>query len=378
MADHPGGVQPLALSTPVQASAADDAPLVRRFRHYSITVVVVGLLAAGLVSWWLPPTTHTELVWTGLLLTLGFLVAEQLAINVDVRSGVSWSISFTEIPLAIGLFVAPFELVLLAHVIAGLSTLLARGVHDRALYNAGVLVIEITTAFAVFHAFQLALVDVGPPWAGVFVGAFAAPVASTLLGLVTVFVLGRRIRLSAGVLLVGRTLVLGMVNAAVGVVGYVVSVHTQAGWGLVVLALGGFGALYLAYSGLLREQRDLEALSQVSLIVARSGQLAAARPATGLEDNSASVASDEWQAIAERIKDQLGAARVVLHVRFDPQAPMHTTVAGSDLPQDAHGVEVAGSKSDPLLRLPGSHVRHFRRIDAMPEIRQSLIRPGAA
>jgi diguanylate cyclase (GGDEF)-like protein len=366
MADRPVAVEPV-----------DETPLVRRFRLYSVSVVVLGLLAALLVSWWLPPTEHTNLLWTGVLLIAGFLVAEQLAINVDVRSGVSWSISFTEIPLAIGLFVAPFELVLLAHVIAGVSTLLIRGVHDRVLYNAGVLVIEISTAFAVLHAFRLGLDGVGPPWAGVFVGAFAAPVSSTLLGLVTVHVLGRRMRLSAGVLLVGRTLVLGMVNAAVGVVGYEVSVHSVAGWPLVVLALSGFGALYVAYSGLLRDQRDLEALSQVSLIVARSGQQAAAKPATGLEDISADVASDEWHAIAERIKDQLGAARVVLHIRFDPQAPLRTAVAGTDLPEEAYAVDVTGAKGDPLLRLPGSHVRHFRRIDAMPEIRQSLIRRDA-
>ncbi len=366
MADRPAAVEPV-----------DETPLVRRFRLYSVSVVVFGLLAAFLVSWWLPTTTHTDLLWTGILLVLGFLVAEQLSINVDVRSGVSWSISFTEIPLAIGLFVAPFELVLLAHVVAGVSTLVIRGVHDRVLYNAGVLIIEISTAFAVLHAFNLGLNGVGPPWAGVFVGAFAAPVSSTLLGLVTVHVLGRRMRLSAGILLVGRTLVLGMVNAAVGVVGYEVSVHSVAGWPLVVLALSGFGALYVAYSGLLRDQRDLEALSQVSLIVARSGQQAAAKPATGLEDLSAGVASDEWLAIAERIKDQLGAARVVLHIRFDPQGPMRTIVAGTELPEEAQVVDVTGAKGDPLLRLPGSHVRHFRRIDAMPEIRQSLIRRNA-
>jgi diguanylate cyclase (GGDEF)-like protein len=366
MADRPVAVEP-----------ADETPLVRRFRIYSVCVVALGLLVAVLVSMWLPPATHTNVLWTGVLLIAGFLVAEQLAINVDVRSGVSWSISFTEIPLAIGLFVAPFELVLLAHVVAGVSTLLIRGVHDRVLYNAGVFVIEISTAFAVLHAFNIGLDGIGPPWAGVFVGAFAAPISSTLLGLVTVHVLGRRMRVSAGIVLVGRTLVLGMVNAAVGVVGYEVSVHSVAGWPLVVLALSGFGALYVAYSGLLRDQRDLEALSQVSLIVARSGQQAAAKPATRLEDISADVASDEWHAIAERIKEQLGAARVVLHIRFDPQAPMRTAVAGTDLPEEAYNVDVNSAKGDPLLRLPGSHVRHFRRIDAMPEIRQSLIRRDA-
>ena len=59
--------------------------------------------------------------WTGPLLVVGFLLAEQLAINVDVRSGVAWTISFTEIPLVLGLLVAPFEVVLAAHVVAGVG-----------------------------------------------------------------------------------------------------------------------------------------------------------------------------------------------------------------------------------------------------------------
>src|SRR5882762_5662764 len=71
---------------PVAAEPVDETPLVRRFRLYSVSVVVLGVLAALLVSWWLPPPTHTNLVWTGVLLTAGSLVAEQLAINFDVRS----------------------------------------------------------------------------------------------------------------------------------------------------------------------------------------------------------------------------------------------------------------------------------------------------
>ena len=60
--------------------------------------------------------------------------------------------------------------------------------------------------------------------------------------------------------------------ASLGVTGYEVIVHSPWGWPLVVLVCLGVLALYFAYSGLLREQRDLEALSDVSLTVSRSGQ----------------------------------------------------------------------------------------------------------
>jgi diguanylate cyclase (GGDEF)-like protein len=349
----------------------------RRFAVFSWVVLISGLVAAGLVAWWQPMQPSAQWLWIGALLAIGFLLAEQLAVNIDVRGGVSWTISFTEIPLVIGLFVAPFQVVLAAHLIAGVGTYLARRVQDRIVYNSGVFVIEIASAFAVATLINNTLGGVGPGWLGVLAGALAAPLASTLLALVAVHILGRRMRVSAAVRLVCRTLVLGVVNASVGVVGYQVATHVEDGWPLVLVAFGGLSALYLAYSGLIREQRDLEALSEVSLVVARSGHQEAARPATGVDGETLEPVDDEeWQGIASRIKDQLGAARVVVRLQFLAKGPMRTFVSGEPLPAELYAIEITGAKADPLLRLPGSHVRHFRRSDSIPEIRQSLLRRG--
>ncbi|MGW5053329.1 putative bifunctional diguanylate cyclase/phosphodiesterase [Actinokineospora sp. NPDC004072] len=356
----------------------DDVPN-RSFLAFSVLVLVSALVTAGLLSWWLPQPPQNQTVLVGLLLALGFLLAEQLAINVDVRSGVSWSITFCEIPLVIGLFVAPFEVVLAAHLLAGVGTLLIRRVQDRILYNAGAMIFEICAAFAVATWLNNVLDGIAPPWTGVVAGALAAPLSSTALALVCVRILGRRMRVGAAARLFLRTTVLGLVNASVGVVGYQVAVHAEWGWPLLVLALAGLSALYIAYSGLLREQRDLEALSEVSLMVARSGHQAAARPSLGVADptEGADVTdADEWQVIADRVKDQLGAARVVLRLRFEPQAPIHVVVSGDELPPDTVDLDATGPRADALLRLPGSHVRHFRRADAVPEIRQGLLRRG--
>ncbi|MCT2587227.1 putative bifunctional diguanylate cyclase/phosphodiesterase [Actinophytocola gossypii] len=349
-----------------------DPTVDRRFGQFSVLVLVISVAAALLVSWWLPLTPSADLIGIGLLLVLAFLVVEQVSVNIDVRGGVSWTISFTEIPLAIGLFVAPFQVVLAAHLIAGVGTLLARRVQDRVLYNTGAEILEITAAFSVFTVVGSALQGTGPRWLAAFTGALSAPVASTLLALLAVHILGRRMRFGAATRLVSRTLVLGLVNASVGVVGYEVATNVAYGWPLVLALLAGVWALYFAYSGLLREQRDLEALSEVSLIVARSGRRAAARPATG-QDAATAVRTDDWLGVANRIRDQLGAARVVLRLRFDPQAPMHTVVAGDELPAEPEPAE----RADALLRLPGSHVRHFRRLDALPEIRHALVQRGA-
>ncbi len=244
------------------------------FRVYSIAVLLAGVLAAGALWWWLPFDYQPALLWGAPLLAIGFLLAERLAVNVDVRGDVSWTISFTELPMAVGLLVAPFHVVLVAHVVAGVATLMVRRVSGRVLYNAGVMLLEATSAFALAHVVN-ALTGGNPAWLGAFAGAMAVPLSSTLLAVVAVRLLGRRMRLSSVGRLVWRVLVVGLLNASLGVAGYEVVVHSPWGWPLIVLVCVGVLALYFAYTGLLREQRDLEALADASLIVARSGQRAA-------------------------------------------------------------------------------------------------------
>jgi diguanylate cyclase (GGDEF)-like protein len=343
------------------------------FRVYSFCVLVVGAAAAGVVSWWLPISFGPELFWIAPLLAVGFLLAERLAVNVDVRGEVSWTISFTEIPMVIGLLTAPFQVVLVAHVIAGVGTLLARRVVDRALYNAGVMMIEATSAFALARLVNR-LIGGYPAWLGAFAGAMAVPLSSTLLAVLAVRLLGRRMRLTSAGRLVGRVLVVGLLNASLAVTGYEVIAHSPWGWPLVVLVCLGVLALYFAYSGLLREQRDLEALADVSLMVARSGQQVA-RPSVGADPSAALPHSEDWQVIAERIKDQVGARRVVLRLWPDPLQELHSVVAGEPLPP--RRLDLTAVREDPMLRLAGTGVRQFRLADASIEVLDALAQRGA-
>jgi diguanylate cyclase (GGDEF)-like protein len=363
--------------TPVPAAARDTGAArrpagqadadERRFRIYTLTVLASGVAAAALVSGlWLRFHGSAELWWLGPLLALAFLLAEQLGINVDVRSGISWTISFTEIPLVIGFFVAPFEVVLAAHLVAGIGTLVVRRVSGRVLYNAGAFLLEITSAFAVAGLVQHIMGSTEMTWPAALAGTLTAPLASTLLALIAVRVLRRRMRIGTALRLMGRILVVGFVNASVGLSGYLVIHATPYAWPLVLAVFLGLSALYWAYSDLLREQRDMEALSDVSLMVARSGQQAAARPASRIDDLTGGVDVSEWAATAERIKDQLSAARVVLRLRLEPTAAMRTVIAGDPLP----GADATGE--DPLVRLPGSHVRHFRITEANSDIASAL------
>ena len=364
-------------SAPVSDSAAWSAKSTNRaFSAFAVTLLVAGVVCAGMVAAWLPDKENTSLFWIGPLLVVGFLLAEQLAINVDVRSGVAWTISFTEIPLVLGLLVAPFEVVLAAHVVAGVGTLLGRRILDRAVYNAGLMFMEISVAFAAAEAVKKMMGEGGPFWAGAFVGTITVPLLASVLGLCALRLMGKSMRVGNSVRLVLQTLVVALLNTSAGLVGFQIVSTTEWGGVLIVLVLAGIVATYLAYSGLLREQRDLEALSEVSLRVARSGQHGTG-PRQPDDDLTTGVEEDEWQLIAERIREQLNANRVVLRLRTDPQEAMITLVAGEPLPDEMAATDPRAVREDPVLQLPGTHVRYYRVADATEDVTEALLRRDA-
>jgi diguanylate cyclase (GGDEF)-like protein len=266
--------------------------------------------------------------------------------------------------------------VLAAHVVAGVGTLLGRRILDRAVYNAGLMFMEISVAFAVAQGVRELVGPTGPGWAGPFLGTIAVPMLASVLGLTALRTMGKGMRVTASLRLVLQTLVVALLNTSAGLVAYEIAASTQWGGLLIALVFGGITAIYLAYSSLLREQRDLEALSEVSLRVARSGQHATGPRNAAGEDEDGNE-DDEWQLIAERIREQLNANRVVLRLRTDPQAPMRTLVAGEPLPDGMRDADARVVREDGMLQLPGTHVRYFRVVDSNEDVTDALARREA-
>ncbi|MBK0866317.1 MAG: bifunctional diguanylate cyclase/phosphodiesterase [Saccharopolyspora sp.] len=349
----------------------------RSFTTFSVLVLLAGLLVSGLTSYWTRHEYGPELLIIGPLLAVGFLLAEQLTIDVDVKR-VGWTISFTEIPLILGLLTAPFEVVLAANLLAGLGAQVGRRAATHVVYNAGVFCLEVAVPFAVATAVNNALDDplnpIAPAWFGPVLGTLTSPLISCGFALAALHVLGGGMRLTAAARLAVRTLAVGLLNTSVGLIGYEVARSTKWGWLLVALVAVAVIGLYRAYSGLLREQRDLEALSDVSLSVARSGQSAVRAPAEAA-DPETSVS--EWEPVAERIREQLNATRVVVRLRLDPRGEVSTLVAGEPLPEAAESASPQALRDDPLLQLPGTHVRSFRTLEAPEEVRRALRLRGA-
>lgn len=369
-----GPHQDLPESRPPVRAEVDPARR-RTFTTFSAVVLGAGVLASVLTSSWSTSDYRAELLLIGPLLAVGFLLAEQLTIDVDVKR-VGWTISFTEIPLILGLLTAPFEVVLAANLLAGIGAQVGRRAASHVVYNAGVFCLEIAIPFAVAYAVNDALGHSGPVWFGPVLGTLTSPLISCGFALAALHVLGGAMRVTAAARLGVRTLAVGLFNTSVGLIGYEVARSTMWGWLLVALAAVAVVGLYRAYSGLLREQRDLEALSDVSLSVARSGQNAAQRPSeSALQDPETSV--DEWESVAERIREQLNASRVVLRLHLDPNSEVSTLVAGEPLPETAAAAASSALRDDSLLQLPGSHVRSFKILEAPEEVRRSLRSRGA-
>ncbi|MFC7341664.1 putative bifunctional diguanylate cyclase/phosphodiesterase [Saccharopolyspora griseoalba] len=348
-----------------------EPPRRRLFTCFSLATLIAGVVISIVASNALPFRYDSDLLFIGPLLAIGFLLAEQLTIDVDVKR-VGWTISFTEIPLLLGLLTAPFEVVLAANLIAGLGAQIGRRAATHVVYNAGVLCLEIAVPFAVAGAVKQAFQQTAPDWFGPVLGTLTSPLISCGFALAALTVLGGAMKVAAGARLAGRTLAVGLLNTSVGLIGYEVAIGTPWGWLLVGLVAVAVIGLYRAYSDLLREQRDLEALSDVSLSVARSGQ---GTPDPVGPDQAISLA--EWEPVAERIQEQLNATRVVLRLRLDPRGEVITLVAGEPMPEQAVQAAPAALRDDPLLQLPGSHVRSFRSLEAPEEVRNALRQRGA-
>src|SRR5437764_168415 len=144
MTDHRRAAQSEAPRPPVRAQI--DPQRTRRYRVFSLLVLLAGLAAtAAVVSAGDPPSPPLDvphmLLW-GALLALGFLISEQLSIDFDVRQ-VSWTISFAEIPLVLGLVNVPFEVVLAAYLVAGLGIQISRHKFHHLNYHVGIMCIEV-------------------------------------------------------------------------------------------------------------------------------------------------------------------------------------------------------------------------------------------
>ncbi|MGH8920814.1 MAG: hypothetical protein ACRD0H_21195, partial [Actinomycetes bacterium] len=275
-------------------------------------VIVVALAAgvAGIAVVTIPPasaaatgTTDLHILFSGLALAAGFLVARLLAIEVDVRRD-SARITPTEIPLVVGLLLLPGPIVLAAYVgVVVIARLYRRDTWTKLLFNVSYATLTVALTDLLF---RLALFTwrEAPPWSAVLAGFVIAHAITSALTWAFVVLLDRR-RPGEGARPVVHVYLTGLLSAVLGLAAVEIGRTGPGGWVLVGVLTVIVVAVYHAYYGLLREQRDLGVLNDLSLRVAVAGQ--------GEDENRPELDEGSWSAAMEVAREQLNATRVVLH-----------------------------------------------------------------
>lgn len=288
----------------------------------TLTLLAAAAAFAVTVLRWSPQPRE---LLAGAVLVAAFTVARKIAIEVDVRDS-SWRITLTEIPVVVGLLLVPAPVVALASAsVTLIARLYRRDRPAKLVFNVAcsALVVATTAITAGFVVGPLA--PTAPDWAVILVSFLVGHALTSALGMVGIRLVGAgNFRTATRLML--HTYVTGILAAVAGLVAVELVRGARWGWVLVVLLALCLAAIYRTYYGLLRDQRDLGVLNEVSLQVASAAR-------AGETDGVAEVADDQevWAPALELAREQLNATRVVLHRRVS-DGSFQTVIAGAPPP----------------------------------------------
>ena len=247
-------------STRPQQARQGDLRLVALIGAVSAASVLLAWLGIGSLSDHVDSPGPPELLL--FLLAVGFAAAEVAMVNVPVGRS-AFTLTLTEIPLVVGLFVLPPTHLVAARVLGALIPLVlrTRGSVLKVAFNLANYSLEVIVLLVVWH---LALDGAAPlsPWGWAAIGI--AVVTTDLLGMVLICLAiaastGSRPRLDAE--LVGLGPIPALVNASFALtLVYVISVDWRAIWTMGVLASVLFFA-QRTHHALGRRTASLEQLS---------------------------------------------------------------------------------------------------------------------
>ncbi|MDQ4011209.1 MAG: bifunctional diguanylate cyclase/phosphodiesterase [Actinomycetota bacterium] len=285
-------------------------------------VLAAGMAGAAVVRT-APIVPDLATLLGGLALATAFGVARRLAIEVDVRRDTAL-ITPTEIPLVIGLLFLPGPVVLAAYVgVVVIARLIRRDAWPKLLFNASYAALTVAVTDLLARLVFTSAWPGMPQWSSVLAGFVIAHAVTAGLAWAFFVLLDRR-RPGESARPVVHIYLTGLLNAALGLAA--AQIVLTVPWGVLLVGLLAVivAAVYRAYYGLLRDQRDLGVLNDLSLRVAVAGK--------GEDDGQPEPDEGGWSAAMELAREQLNATRVVLHWIPDEGGP-HTVVAGRPLPR---------------------------------------------
>ncbi|MGH3865978.1 MAG: putative bifunctional diguanylate cyclase/phosphodiesterase [Pseudonocardiaceae bacterium] len=311
----------------------------------AILTLTAGVAGAAVVVT-VPLKPSLGMAFGVLALAAGFGIARALAIEVEVCRD-SARITLTEIPLVFGLLYLPSPVVLAASVgVVVIARLLRRDTWPKLLFNASSAALTVALTDLLACMVFLLHWPWPPLWIAVLAGFVIAHAITCWLSWVFIVLLDHR-RPGEGARPMVHVYLTGLLNAALGITA---AGLVRVAWGAVLVGLLAVTAagVYSAYYGLLRDQRDLGVLNDLSLRVAVVGRGGVRR---GGEDAPEPPELDEgaWYTAMELAREQLNAARVVLH-RISAHGGLCTVVAGVALPRplSRHDISAVLPASPPV------------------------------
>ena len=269
-------------------------------RGAGLWLLTFALLAATILVW----STGVELAFTPgnwfiwPLLTFSFLAAESSQMHIVVRRQ-TYSVSLSELPLVLALFLMPPLAILGARLAASAALFVLRRVTlPKAAFNLALFAAEVTAAVAVFGA-----VGSGEPthpssWLAAYLAAGAAAMVSGLAVALAIHLMQARISLSRAANLLAPTLATAMFSTTVALVLLAVTLQNPVGWVLVLLLAVLVAAAYRHYASLVQQHKSLGDLYEFTRAVG-----------TALHEGGID------RAVLERVRGLLGAERATLWLR---------------------------------------------------------------
>ena len=345
------------------------------FAGYAVAVLLLAVVACATllaVSSWHP--TPRDIV-AAMVLAAGFALARRVAIEIDVRRD-SVRITTTEAVLAAGLILAPGPIVLLSFTFVIFLVGLCRRDHwPKLVFNVANHAVLAAVSATIFELLSRETLTGGAIWLAALGGVGLGTGLSSLLNWLAFVLLSAARRASHCARLTVQSFVVEMLSAVAGVAAVQIVWSVPWGWALAGLFLLVLIAMYRTYYALLREQRDLGLLNEVSMQVAGAGRDA---DRADLEPSAGEADDEVWRPALELVREQLNATRVVLHRRVDSDAPPRTVVTGTALPNGAPQNDLAAVTAADISERIDAGVHRLRLNDAGFGVGRALQRRGAS
>ena len=233
---------------------------------------MAGLLGAGgaLLIALADPTGSTpwrHLITPALLLLTLFIAAESSQIHLEFRRD-TYSVSLSELPLVIGLFMLPPSWLLAARLLAAAVVILARRTAPlKAAFNLGLFAAEVGTAALLFHALSPGDGRAPRDWAVTYLVTL---LTGTSAGAIVIVAMGFVQERQKPLVLLRVLLAVALaatINTTLGLLALIVLDLPSAG-ALLAVALLAVMVVYRAYGSLLRQHADLGQLFAFTQTVA--------------------------------------------------------------------------------------------------------------